>query len=45
MLSWEIVKEYTADLRLLTKLKKIIDMWVKFAQNLEVSVLLIGFSL
>lgn len=40
-----IVKKYTADLILLTKLKKIIDMWVKFAQNFEVSVLLMGLSL
>ena len=47
---WEIlfrgiVKEYTGDLILLAKFKKISDMKEKFVQNIEVPVSLIEFIL
>ena len=45
MLFRGIVKTYTADLTLLTKLKKIVGMREKFAQNMEVSVSLMEFLL
>ena len=45
MLFRGIAKEYTADLTLLTKFKKIIGMKEKFAQNIEVSVSLMEFLL
>ena len=45
MLFRGIVKKYTADLTLLTKFKKIIGMWGKFAQNMEVPVSLMEFLL
>ena len=45
MLFRRIVKKYTADLTLLTKFEKIIGMYEKFAQNMEVSVSLMKFLL
>ena len=42
---WGIVKKYTADLTLRTKLKKIIGMKEKFAQNMELPVSLMEFLL
>ena len=41
----EIVKKYIEDLILLTKLKNIIGMKEKFAQNMEVTVSLLEFLL
>ena len=38
MLFRGIGKKYTVDLILLTKFKKIIGMWEKFAQNIQVQV-------
>ena len=45
MLFRGIVQNYTADLILLTKFKKIIGMKEKFTQNMEVSVSLMGYLL
>ena len=45
MLFRRIVKKYTADLTLLTKFEKIVGMYEKFAQNMEVSVSLMKFLL
>ena len=45
MLFRGIVKNYTADLILRTKFKKIIGMKEKFAQNMEVPVSLMEFLL
>ena len=45
MLLGGIVKNYTADLILWTKFKKIIGMKKKFAQNMEVPVSLMEFLL
>ena len=45
MLFRGIVKNYTADLILWTKFKKIIGMKVTFAQNMEVQVSLMEFLL
>ena len=45
MLLRGIVKEYTADLILLTKFKKIIGIKKKFAQNMEVPVSIMKFLL
>ena len=45
MLFRGIVKKYTADLTLLTKFKKIIGMYEKYAQNMDVSVSLVEFLL
>ena len=45
MLFIGIVKKYSADLMLLTKLKKINGSSEKFAQNMEVQVSLTEFSL
>ena len=40
-----VLKKYTADLKLQTKFKKIIDTTEKFAQNIEVPVSLMEFLL
>ena len=45
MLLGGIAKKYTAGLILLTKLKKIIGMKEKFAQNIEVPISLMEFLL
>ena len=45
MLFREIGKKYTADLISLTKFKKIIGMWEKLPQNMEVKVSLMEFLL
>ena len=45
MLFRGIIQNYTADLILLTKFKKIIGMKEKFTQNMEVSVSLMGYLL
>ena len=45
MLLIEIGKKYTADLMSLTKFKKIIGMWEKLPQNMEVKVSLMEFLL
>ena len=45
MLFRGIVKKYTADLILLTKLKKIVGMKENFLQNIEVAVSLMEFLL